>query len=155
MRGDATDEGSSAVIDDLLDQRLIDSPLFYRWGADSQKLYFWLRRQVCRGQTGAPAEALAWHAQGYLPVFITAEVLMARAAPVSKNTLTKLVDELRALDIVWTPRQTRGYLFVLGEWVRRPSPMLGRSLYFEAFYLDQHLPPAALSIAAASPPSPA
>ncbi|MCC6627038.1 MAG: hypothetical protein IT340_06505 [Chloroflexi bacterium] len=137
---------------DLLDRRLIDGPLFYRWSADSQKLYYWLRRHVCRGEADAPAEALAWHTQGYLPVYATAEVLMARATPVSKNTLTKLVDDLRALDVVRTPRQARGYLFLLGEWLRRPSPQLGRPLYFETFYLDQHLPPAAAP-ATDAPPS--
>jgi hypothetical protein len=124
---------------DLLDRRLVDHPLFQEWGAEAQKLYFWLRRHVCRGEAGAPAEALAWRARGFLCVYATAETLMARAAPVSKNTLTKLVAELREIDAARTPSVGRGYLFLLGEWLRRPSPTLGRELYFEAFYLDARL----------------
>jgi hypothetical protein len=124
---------------DLLDRRLVDHPLYYEWGADAQKLYYWLRRHVCRGEAGAPAEALAWHARGYLSVYATAETLMARAAPVSKNTLTKLVAELREIDAARTASVGRGYLFLLGEWLRRPSPLLDRELYFEAFYLDARL----------------
>jgi hypothetical protein len=136
--------------DDLLDRRLVDHPLFYTWGADSQKLYYWLRRHVCRGEPGAAPEALTWHRQGFLTVYATAELLMARAAPVSKNTLTKLVGELRALGVVQTRSLGRGYLFLLGEWLRRPSQADGRALYFECFYLDALLMAEA---GAAAPPA--
>lgn len=124
---------------DLLDRRLIDHPLAYGWSAESQKLYFWLRRHVGRGEPGSSPEALAWHRRGYLCLAAPAELLMARAVPVSKNTLSKLVAELRAIDAVRTPRLGRGYLFLLGEWLRRRSPQLDRDLYFETFYLDQRL----------------
>jgi hypothetical protein len=121
---------------DLLDRRLVDHPLFYTWGADSLKLYVWLRRHVCRGEAGAASEALAWHRQGYLCVFTTADELMARAVPVSKNTLTKLVAELRRLGVARTRTLPRGTVFLLGEWLRRPSAEIGRDLSFEAFYLE-------------------
>jgi hypothetical protein len=130
---------------DLLDRRLIDHPLFYQWGADSQKLYYWLRRHVCRGEAGSSREALAWHARGYLCVYATAAVLMAQAVPVSKNTLTRLVVELRGIGAAETRSQGRGLVFLLGEWRRLPSTTDGRELYFETFYLDGLLqaPPAA------------
>ena len=121
---------------DLLDRRLVDHPLFYQWGAESQKLYYWLRRHVCRGQAGAPPEALAWHARGYLCTYATAAVLMAEATPVSKNTLTKLVAELRARGIVQTRSLGRGTIFLLGEWLEGRSRGDGRALTYEIFYLD-------------------
>jgi hypothetical protein len=134
---------------DLLDRRLVDHPLFYGWSADSQKLYYWLRRQVCRGEAGASAEALAWHARGYLCVATTGGVLMQQAAPVSKNTLTKLMAELRRTGVAHTHTTGRGLVFLLGEWWLQPSRWDGRPLYAESFYLDALLrgqavrPPAA------------
>lgn len=121
---------------DLLDRRLVDHPLFYQWGADSQKLYYWLRRHVCRGQAEASPEALAWHAQGYLCTYATAAVLMAEATPVSKNTLTKLVAELRTRGVVQTRSLGRGTIFLLGEWRAERSRGDGRALTYEIFYLD-------------------
>jgi hypothetical protein len=125
---------------DLLDRRLIDHPLFYRWGADSQKLYYWLRRHVCRGEAGAVPEALSWHGRGYLCTYATADMLMEQAVPVSKNTLTKLVAELRTIGVVQTRTMGRGYIFLLGEWLHRPGQDdLPFDLYFEAFYLEARL----------------
>jgi len=132
---------------DLLDRRLIDHPLFYRWGADSQKLYYWLRRHACQGEAGAPAEALVWYRQGYLATYATADRLMTQAVPVSKNTLTKLIDELRQLGIVQTRAHGRGYVFLLGEWLTGLGPVAGRPLTYAAFYLDGLLAEPALPAA--------
>lgn len=115
------------------------NPLFYDWGADSQKLYAWLRRNVCRGEAAAPAEARAWHARGYLAAYATADQLMAEAVPVSKNTMTKLISELRQLEVCVPRNVGRGYVFLLGEWLLRCSQETGARLAFESFYLDAML----------------
>jgi len=114
-------------------------PLFYDWGADSQKLYAWLRRNVCRGEAAAPPEARAWHARGYLAAYATADQLMAEAVPVSKNTMTKLIGELRQLEVCVPRNVGRGYVFLLGEWLLRRSQETGAQLAFESFYLDAML----------------
>jgi hypothetical protein len=117
------------------------SRLRYRLSAASQQLYFWLRGQVCRGEPGSPPAALAWYRRGFLATYATGEHLRAAAVPVSKNTLTKLIEELRAEQVCIPKIGRRGYVFLLGEWFRRPSQIEGvtLSLYFEAFYLEVKL----------------
>jgi hypothetical protein len=116
-----------------------DDPLFYTWSADAQKLYAWLRAHAYRGEHDAPPEARAWHAKGFLATYATAEQLMEKAAPVSKNTMTKLIGELRHLKVCQPRNVGRGYVFLLGEWLLRHSDETGSPLAFEAFYLDAML----------------
>ncbi|MBI3977144.1 MAG: hypothetical protein HY331_03055 [Chloroflexi bacterium] len=119
----------------------LSSSLRYRWGAESQQLYFWLRGHVCRGEPSAPAEALAWHRRGFLATYATGDRLRAEAVPVSKNTLTNLIEELRSERVCIPMSGRRGYVFLLGEWLCRPSLLdeVGAHLYFEAFYLEARL----------------
>ena len=119
--------------------RWADDPLFYTWSAEAQKLYAWLRRNVCRGESTAPTEARAWHARGFLAAYATADQLMAQAVPVSKNTMTKLIGELRQIDVCVPRNVGRGYVFLMGEWLLRRSQETGLPMAFESFYLDAHL----------------
>ncbi len=128
-------------LDQMIDPaaRYPDDRLFYTWSADAQKLYAWLRRKACRGEGDAPPEARLWHARGFIATYATAEQLMAQAIPISKNTLTKLIAELRQLNVCHPRNVGRGYVFLLGEWHLRQSEETGCTLAFEAFYLDAML----------------
>ena len=116
--------------------RLREHPLLYDWSADGQKLYGWLRRQVCRGESGSPREAREYHAQGFLTAYATADLLIAQALPVSRNTITKLVADMRQRRVLATRNVGHGHVFLLGEWEERPSRQDDQPLYWEVFYLD-------------------
>ena len=115
---------------------LWEHPLLYEWSADGQKLYGWLRRHLCRGEADAPPPARAYHARGFLATYATAEMLMSRALPVSRNTITKLVSDMHQRGVVVARRGGRGYIFVLGEWEVRPGQLSPQPLYREVYYLD-------------------
>ncbi len=117
--------------------RLREHPLLYDWSADGQKLYGWLRRRVCRGEADCPREAREYHAQGFLTAYATADLLMAQALPVSRNTITKLIADMRQRRVLATRNVGHGHVFLLGEWEERPSRLADdQPLYWEVFYLD-------------------
>ena len=117
--------------------RLQEHPLLYDWSADGQKLYGWLRRRVCRRRGRLPREAREYHAHGFLTAYATADLLMAQALPVSRNTITKLIADMRQRRVLATRNVGHGHVFLLGEWEERPSRLTdAQSPYWEVFYLD-------------------
>ena len=119
-----------------LPPHLREHPLLYDWSADGQKLYGWLRRRVCRGEAGCPSEAREYHSQGFLTAYATADLLMRQALPVSRNTITKLIADMRQRQVLATRNVGRGHVFLLGEWEERASRLTPHLLHWEVFYLD-------------------
>jgi hypothetical protein len=136
---------------------LVGHPLLYSWSPEGQKLYAWLRYRVetCRDATplrppahapDAPAHdadlashaALqAWRKRGYLATYATTTQILEEVLPRSRNTITKLLSEFRALRVCLPRRVSRGgHVFLLGEWEVRHSPSTKSDLYWECYYLD-------------------
>ena len=89
------------------------------------------------GEADSPREAREYHAQGFLTAYATADLLMAQALPVSRNTITKLVADMRERRVLATRNVGHGHVFLLGEWEERPSRLAAaQPLYWEVFYLD-------------------
>ena len=116
-------------------------PALLAWSGEAQKLYLWLRATVARSVSVLSPDAQAWHAQGYLVVTASSDVLRAQALPVSRNTLGKVVRELETIGACGVRSNHRGYIFLLGEWEERPSRATGRPVYVEGFYADRLLWP--------------
>jgi len=150
-------------------------PLLYTWSAEGQKLYAWLRFQVEQerynsgepvartsatthatvtdeGRGGAAAQS-SWHSKGYLAAYATAEQITGEVLDVSRNTVTKLIQELRDRDVCLPHRVRRGgHIFLLGEWGLRHSDLLDKPFYWQAYYLDGLLEAQSLRAAPASTP---
>ena len=124
-------------------------PLLYAWSAEGQKLYAWLRLRVeqelasgaCPADAPAGADIAAivagWRQRGYLVTYATADQIAAEVLKVSRNSVTKLIQELRTLGVC-APRRVRrgGHLFLLGEWEVRRGREVDADLYWRCFYLD-------------------
>jgi hypothetical protein len=112
---------------------LPDAALFRGWGADSLKLYLWLRAHVRQGEAREPEAGDA--RQGYLEVD-AAGAEIEQAIGVSKNTVTKLARDLQELGVATFRADRAGYHFRLGEWATRRASGLSLDLTGEVFYLD-------------------
>jgi|GEM_PF-2491676 hypothetical protein len=107
---------------------------------DAFKLYLWLRSRVACPEPDSAPEAARLRAQGYLAVAASSEQIRAAVLEVSRSTLGRLVRELQAAGLCAVQPYRRGYLFLLGEWIVRPSRLTGRPVYLHGYYADG-LPP--------------
>ncbi len=119
-------------------------PHYRELSGEAFKLYIWLRTQLEEGAPESVREAQHLRAQGYLAVAASSERIRAEALNVSRSTLVRVVQELRAAGLCAVQPYRRGYIFLLGEWVVRPSPRTGQPVYLRGYYADG-LPPHATS----------
>jgi len=115
---------------------LIDHPLFHRWSPEGFKLYVWLRRHIWRDPLRAPREIRPFYEQGFLAAYATKELIAKQCMNISSRSLADIFKELRDIGACRTQNTGRGYVFILGEWRRWPSPETGQEVYAEGWYLD-------------------
>lgn len=115
-------------------------PRYRELSGEAFKLYVWLRAQLEEGTPERAQEAQRLRAQGYLVVAASSERIRAEVLNVSRSTLVRVVQELRAAGRCVVQPYRRGYIFVLGEWLIRPSPRTGQPVYLYGYYADG-LPP--------------
>lgn len=117
-------------------------PRYRELSGEAFKLYVWLRTQLEEGAPENVQEAQRLRAQGYLAVAASSERIRAEALNVSRSTLVRVVQELRASGLCAVQPYRRGYIFLLGEWIVRRSPRTGQPVYLHGYYADG-LPPQA------------
>jgi biotin operon repressor len=119
-------------------------PRYRELSGEAFKLYVWLRAQLEEDAPERAQEAQRLRAQGYLAIAASSERIRAEVLHVSRSTLVRVVQELRAAGLCAVQPYRRGYIFVLGEWLVRASPHTGQPVYLHGYYADG-LPPHAPS----------